>query len=379
MCKRLLIGTAIVALLAARPAAIAQNVIKRGENLVEITVVGAGMDKDEAVRDALRKAVERGAGAIIHSESQTRDFALVRDTVLVRATGFIQSHKILSQRQVEDGTWEAKVTAVVSVKGIVDYWGVVKTKLKQMGRPKIMVFIGERIRREVVPDSTVQARIENLLLKSGFLLVNKQQLKAIDRKDLAAAVAEDKPAKAQAIAKRFGAQLFISGTANAASGGRKTIGGVVFETYEAEANVKCYRSDTGQLLSSIPGRPTRGVNRVWRSAAKNALDAQARQIAPRVQNDVLRFWQDALAGRGEVQLHVEGLSFTQYTALKKALKTIKQVKDVTTPKYHNKVAECSLESDVNAETLAEKIVEVIKNLEITDVSQNVIKAKLQQE
>ena len=378
MFKRLLIASAIVALLAGRPAAIAQNVIKRGENLVEITVVGAGVDKDEAVRDALRKAVERGAGAIIHSESQTKDFALVHDTVLVRATGFIQSHKILSQKQVEDGTWEAKVTAVVSVKGIVDYWGVVKTKLKQMGRPKIMVFIGERIRREVVPDSTVQARIENLLLKSGFLLVNQQQLKEIDRKDLAAAVAEDNPAKAQAVAKRFGAQLFISGTANAASGGRKTISGVVFETYEAEANVKCYRSDTGQLLSSIPGRPTRGVNRVWRSAAKNALDAQAQQIAPRVQNDVLRFWQDALAGRAEVQLHVEGLSFAQYTALKEALKTIKQVKDVTA-KYHNKVAECSLESDVNAETLAEKIVEVIKNLEITDVSQNVIKAKLQQE
>ena len=56
MCKRLLIGTAIVALLAARPAAIAQNASKRGENLVEITVGGAGMDKDEAVRDALRKA-----------------------------------------------------------------------------------------------------------------------------------------------------------------------------------------------------------------------------------------------------------------------------------------------------------------------------------
>ena len=47
-----------------------------------------------------------------------------------------------------------------------------------------------------------------------------------------------------------------------------------------------------------------------------------------------------------------------------------------TTKYHNGIAECSLASDVNAQTLAEKLVEVIENLEITDVSQNVIKAKL---
>ena len=64
----------------------------------------------------------------------------------------------------------------------------------------------------------------------------------------------------------------------------------------------------------------------------------------------------------------------QYAELKKLLLTVKQVKDVTT-KYHNKNAECSLQSDVNAETLAMKLVEVMTNLEITDVTQNVIKAK----
>jgi len=343
------------------------------KNLVTVTVVGAGADRDEAVRDGLRKAVEKGAGAFIYSHSQTKDFALVRDTVLARAAGFVQSHTVLAAKEMDDGTWEVRIKAVVSRKGIEDAWGVVTTMLKQMGRPKIMVFINERIGNNVVADSTVQTRIENLLLKSGFLLVNKEQLKAIDQKDLQAAVAEDNAAKLQAIAKRFGAQLFITGSANATSGGQKNIGGVQLHTYEAEANVKCYRSDTAQLLSAVPGRPARGVDRVWRSAAKRALDAEAKLIAPKVQHDILRFWQDALAGRGEVQLHVGPVTFKQYVRLKKALKAVKQVKDVSA-KYHNKIAECSLQSDVNAETLAEKLMESIENLEITDVSQNVIKA-----
>jgi len=361
------------------------------KNLTEVTVTGMGMDKDEALRDAMRKAVEKGAGTFIYSQSETRDFVLVRDTVLARAAGFIQSHKVVSARQVADGSWEVKITAVVSIRGVVDTWGVVTNMLKRMGRPKIMVFISEKITATRVPgagrprlgltvqvaSSTVQTRIENLLLKSGFLLVNREQLKEIDKKDLTAAAAEDNPARIQAIAKRFGAQLFISGVANATAGEFKRVSGIPIYTYQAEANVKCYRSDTAQLLSSIPGQSTRGADRVWRSAANKALDLQAKRVAPKVRGDILRFWQDALSGRGEVQLHVEGLSFKQYMQLKKTLETIKQVKDVTA-KYHNKNAECSIESDVNAETLAEKLAEAFENLEITDVSQNVIKARFSQ-
>lgn len=345
-----------------------------GNGVVEVTVTGSGMDKDEATRDAMRKAVEEGAGTFIYSRSQTKDFALVKDTVLARSAGFVQSRKILSAKQMVDGTWEVKIRAAVSVKGVKDTWGAVTTLLKDMGRPKIMVFIREKIGGNAVDESTVQTRIENMLLKNGFLLVNKEQLKAIDKKDLQAAVAEDNPAKVQAIAKRFGAQIFISGTANATAEGSRTVSGIRLHPYQAEANVKCYRSDTAQLMAAIPGRPTRGVDRVWRSAANKALDAQARQIAPRVTLNILRFWQDAMEGRGEVQLQVEGVSFRQYVALKKALGQIEQVKDVNA-KYHNKIAECSIQSDVNAETLAEKLIMHFEDMEITDVSQNVIKAK----
>ncbi len=375
MTKRALLGLIV---LACCVPTIAQTTPPAGKTeMVEVTVTGAGMDKDEAMRDALRKAVERGAGTYIYSQSQTKDFALVRDTVLTRAAGFVHKHTVISAAAVEDGTWEVKIKATVSVKGIQDYWAVTVNLLKQMGRPKIMVFIRERIGLENQPLSTVQTRIENLLLKSGFLLVDKSQLKAIDAKDLQAAFSDKNPAKAQAIAKRFGAQLFITGVANAEAGEVKRIAGITIYPYQADANIRTFRTDTAQLLSSIPGAPARSADRVWRSAAKKALDAQAQRIAPKVRMDILRFWQDALAGRGEVKLHIEGVSFKQYVAIKKALKTVKQIKDVTT-KYHNKIAECSIQSDVNAETLAEAIIEVMENLEIEDVTQNVIKAKYQE-
>jgi hypothetical protein len=369
---RLILAVATVLAILSAPAA--GQVVKKGDNLVEVTVKAAGVDESEAVRMALRSAVETGAGTYIHSQSETRDFALVRDTVLARAAGFVQSHEVRKKTKLPDGTIEVEVVAVVSVKGIEDTWGVVTTMLKQVGRPKIMVLIDEKIGITRQESSTVQTRIENLLLKSGFLLVDREQLKAIDAKDLAAAAAEDSPARIQAIAKRFGAQLFITGTANSTAGQAKTVGGVSLHPYQADANIRCYRTDTAQLLASIPGSPTRGVDRVARSAAVKSLDLLAQQVAPVVTSNILTFWQDALAGRGEVQLHVEGVNFKQYVALKKALSKVKQVTDEPVAKFSNGVAEMSLQSDVNAEKLAEKLLEVLPELDITDVSQNVIKA-----
>lgn len=347
-------------------------VTKIDANLVRVTVTGVGMDKDEAVRDAMRKAVEAGAGTYIFSQSKTRDFALIRDTVLTRSAGFLQSRKIISAKELEDGTWEVRLQAVVSIKGIVDTWGVVKNLLQQMGRPKIMVAVTEKINAAVQQDSTVQTRIEGILLKSGFLLVDKKQLKAIEVKDLQAAVAEDKPDKVQAIAKRYGAQLFIVGSATA-TGKPVTIMGIAGYRYGADCNVRCFRSDTAQLLSSRHSRVMTS-QRADRVAANKALSSLGGAIAPVIRTDVLRFWQDVLEGRGEVQLVVDGLAnFNNYVKLKKALGKVKAAKNVS-GNFHNKVGKFSIESDLNAEKLAEKLIEAMEGLEISDVSQNVIKA-----
>ncbi len=371
---------AVVAL-AAAGAAWAQPegaAVKKGDNLVEITATGAGATKDEALRDAQRKAVERGAGTFIYSQSETKDFALVRDTVLARAAGFLQSFKILSEKDEGDGTWTVKISAEVSIKGIQDAWGAVTTLMQQVGRPKIMVVINEKIGREEVEDSTVQTAIQDELIKSGFAVVDREQLKDIDKKDLSAAAAEDSPARVQAIAKRFGAQMFIKGSSNATPGVQKDIGGVLFFTFEGDANIRCFRTDTAQIMSSIAGVPTRGVQQVPRSAAKQALDLEARVVSARVVGDILMHWQDAISGRGEVQLKVEDVSFANYAKLKSNLKALKNVKDVNGT-YANKVAEMSIQSDITGEQLAEKLVSAMPELEITDVTQNVIKAKFKPE
>jgi hypothetical protein len=355
-----------------------EDVVKKEGNLVTIRITGIGTDKDAAELDAKRKAVEKGAGTIIDSRSEVKDFTLIKDTILARSTGFIQSSKVLSSKEMEDGTFEVRIEAVVSIKGVEDMWGAVKEMLQAHGRPKIMVFINEKIGKESVELSTVQTKVEDLLLKSGFLLVDKDQMKEIDKKDLAAALTEDKPEKAMAIAKRFGAQIFIKGTANADRGNDKNIGGLALATYEGEANIRVFRTDTGQLMASVMGVSTRGVQQVPRSAAKQALDYQAQRVSPELQFKILSFWQEVLSGRGELKLEISDVTFKQSLAVKKALKQIKQIKDFSS-EFHNNNVEASIQSETNAEKLAEIISEAVPGLEIEDVSANVIKAKFKKE
>ena len=360
----------------------AQKPRRINANLVEVTVTGQGMSKQEALNDAKRKAVEQGAGAEIFSKTKVKDFALVKDTILTRAAGFVQSVTILKTEKSEDDVFMVRIQAQVSIKGIQKMWGAVTMLLEEKGHPKIMVFIDEKMGPQVVANSTVQTRIENVLLKSGFRLVDRNQVKAIQGVDLAAAAVEDKPAKIQAIAKRFGAQLFIVGKAYAVRGDNsRAIPGVRLFAYEAEANIRCFRTDTGQLLSSIPSTPgpgTRGVQRVPRLAAKQALDGVGKQVVPKVRFDILRFWQDALSGRGEVILEVTGMKFAGYVRLKKALRNFKGIKSLNSAAttYHNKVARISLNAGMSADALAERMAEKLEAMiEIEDMSANVIKAK----
>jgi hypothetical protein len=351
------------------------QVRKIDANLVEVTVTGSGLSEEEAISDAKRRAVEKGAGAYIYSQSKTDNFVLVKDTILARSAGYVQKFTLIGKpKKTEDGAVELRARVVVSVKGIVDTWGVVTNLLTEMGRPKIMVSINERIDNWSQEASTLQTGIENMLLKSGFLLVNSKQIKAIDRKNMRAAIAANKPDVVQAIAKQYGAQLFITGTASASSGGVRYISGIRLHRYGAICNVTCFRSDTAQILSSRKDSASQSDRTAGKVAAFRALGICSLRIAPKIRNDILRFWMDVFEGRGEVQLVVEKIKALAYFKLKKALKGVKGVNQVN-GKFASNVATISIQCETNAEKLAEVLAEQFDGVfEISDISQNVIKA-----
>lgn len=367
---------------AAAPAAPAAAAPAAGEkDVVVVEVEGEGLDKDGALKAALRAALEQGGKQEIFSDTRVENYQLMHDTIISRAEGVVTDFKVLDgPKQIVGGTWKVKIRAAVSKKAMVDSWGAIQNVLNQIGRPKIMVWIVERIDGQVEEQSILETKIEERMLKSGFDLVDKNQMRSIMEKEKADAAAEDNVTKLAAIAKDFEADIFIAGTANANQAGIEDLYGAPAAFYNCDAQVKVYWTDTAKLLASVPLPQTRGGARGRKEyspqAGKQALDFAGARVVEEIYQQVMKQWSTAISAGGELILQVEGTNFKAANDLKKAIQEIEGVEHVNM-KFSKGNAEYRINAKMGAQELAEKLSEgaFAKMLEVQDLKLNRIQAK----
>jgi len=352
------------------------------ENVVEVTVTGEGLSEDSARNDALRKALEQGGGAEISSHSQAENFQLIRDTIYARAEGIVSDYKILEQGDAAGGVKFCKIRAKVNKSAIATTWGEVQNVLDQVGRPGIAIYILERIDGLVQDSSILESQIENRLLKAGFNVYAGQQLRALAEKEGGDAGSEGNVAKVQAIAKDFGTQIFITGTAQANSAGVKELAGEPTAMYNGDGMIKMYYTDTAQMLASESlanwRGGARGFHTVSPQAGKKALENAGEELVERCYQSVMKQWATRISAGGELTLEVEGMSLAD------ALKLKKKIQDISADKIKNVnhsltkgIVTFRIKAQMTAEELAEHLAggEFAQIIEIVDLKTNRIQAK----
>jgi len=352
------------------------------ENVVEVTVTGEGLSEDSARNDALRKALEQGGGVEISSHSQAENFQLIRDTIYARAEGIVSDYKILEQGDAAGGVKFCKIRAKVNKSAIATTWGEVQNVLDQVGRPGIAIYILERIDGLVQDSSILESQIENRLLKAGFNVYAGQQLRALAEKEGGDAGSEGNVAKVQAIAKDFGTQIFITGTAQANSAGVKELAGEPTAMYNGDGMIKMYYTDTAQMLASESlanwRGGARGFHTVSPQAGKKALENAGEELVERCYQSVMKQWATRISAGGELTLEVEGMSLAD------ALKLKKKIQDISADKIKNVnhsltkgIVTFRIKAQMTAEELAEYLDrgEFKSLITIVDLKTNRIQAK----
>jgi hypothetical protein len=350
--------------------------------VVEVTVTGEGLSEDSARNDALRKALEQGGGVEISSHSQTENFQLIRDTIYARADGIITDYKILEQGDAAGGVKFCKIKAKVSKSAIASTWGEVQNVLDQVGRPGISIYILERIDGQVQDSSILESQIENRLLKAGFNVYAGEQIRAIAGKESDDAAVESNVAKMQAIAKDFGTQIFITGTAQANSAGVKELAGEPTTMYNGDGMIKMYYTDTAQLLASESlanwRGGARGFHTISPQAGKKALENAGQELVERCYLSVMQQWATRISSGGELTLEVEGMTLADAIKLKKKIQEISpdKIKNVNHAMTKG-IATFRIKAQMTAEELAEHLVggEFASLIEIVDLKTNRIQAK----
>ncbi len=352
----------------------------RADDAVEVTTRGEGTNREAARLAALRNALEEGGRVEISSHSQTENFALVRDTIYARAEGLVSDYQVLEELEGAGGTFICRIRAVVNRSAIASTWLEVQNVLDQLGRPKAMVLIFERIDGRPQEDSILASRIEERLAESGFDLVDSAQADAIAARESADATSEANVLKAQAIAKDFGAHVLIVGSCDADAAENKSVHGIDLMMYNCNAQLKIVYSDTGRVLASKSLANVRGGARGYESrslqAGKMAIDNAAGPLIDETWAAVMRAWATQISAGAELIVEVEGLSASDAVNLNRRLADITGVQRVNHDLTKG-IAQYRLTAKLTGLQLAEQLVEGEwrKLIEIVDIKPNRIQAK----
>lgn len=324
-----------------------------------VTVTGEGVSSEAARRDALRKAVETGAGVEISSQSETKNFELIRDTIRARSDGLVRNVSVLAQGERGGGVFYCTVRAEVVPGGVKAAWSEVQQLLERIGRPKVMVHISESIDRVPQTSSILESKIEERLIKLGFEVFDSRHLGELATREATDAASRGQADKQAALAKNFATQVFVIGQANADYAETVNASGVELVMYNCDVQAKTFYTDTGQLLASHSLPSTRGGARGFTQsspqAGKMAIGNAAEPLIDEVYAQVMKSWATQTSAGGEIHVEVTGLgSVADAYELKKRFRDVPGVEAVTGPEYTDGVAQFRLRTAMTAEALMEE-------------------------
>ena len=316
---------------------------KAGTKTIEAT--GDGITEEAAKKDALRNALERGAGVIIRNESLTVDWELARDVILAETRGSIETFDVLSMKR-DRGVFKAKVRAVVSTKLIAKDLSILHFLSNNQ---RIACAVVDFADGRPMETTLAQSSFEKALLAKKFNVVDPSQVEAIKARDRLDSFRD--PALAQKLGKRWGCDILITGKGYTSFAKVENIYGVEQTFYTATIEAKALLVSSGKVVASENVTIRRG-GRSAASAQKLALSGAGDEIARELIKEIVLHLRKSSLDEAAVELLVKGVNFKQLVAVEAALKKIKGMQKVVQRSYHDGVAtlECRFKGD--ARTLA---------------------------
>lgn len=107
----------MIAVLASSLAAFSQT----ADNTVTLVVSGDGATKDEAIKQALRSAIEQTFGTFFSANTEVLNDEIIRDEIVTVSTGNITDYKEINTLKNEDNTYSTIVEATVSIGKLANF------------------------------------------------------------------------------------------------------------------------------------------------------------------------------------------------------------------------------------------------------------------
>ena len=275
---------------------IAGGLAAQGEGRVQrVTVEGTSfidagnvqLARNLAMDDAKRKAIEAGAGVYVRSESEIDQFGNLFENFVSRSQGFIGKMEILKEGQ-RGNDYFISINADVFLDIVLENL----SELDILDDHKVMLFVDERTSGTPFSAATLETELMNQLI-SNFIIVDRQQMDAVQAKNAVDQAIAGNLDAALALANQFGADTFIVGTAQSQQNTNMNDGmsvGGYFGTYDSIVQLKVINANTARVIFAknfqVTGKPANSET----MAASNAMILAGQAIGKEINVEVPKKW-----------------------------------------------------------------------------------------
>ena len=355
----------------------------------EVTIIGvaAGSDlkaEQQALAEALRKAVEQSCGVFVKAQSQSKDYKLVYDKIFANTVGFVREHKVL-KTWPKDGKTFVQIRAVVSTQRFEEDWATIAHLMNRANNPRMIIVIAEATNwtttspaYTVKEDATVQTKLESFFISKGISLRDRKVSEKVSKRDIHLAGASKDPAAVAKIGARFQADIVITGNASAKFNKTSEIGGIEMFHYVGNLNIRAVHTDSAELIVSKSYRIST-VTTERGTGEQKALEKLADDCAPKVLAAIVEALRKKIYVRRTIHLTVEAMDHSAWKLFKSELAKVHGVEAMRLREITEKLTHADVEYLFNNEIFLDEIsklkIEGVK-FEIREVTANRLRLRV---
>lgn len=315
----------------------------------EVTVEGIGADRESALREARRLAVEQVAGTFVDSKTLTKNYMIELDNIYTNSKGFVGKVNILS----EGFTGEFyKVRAVIDVDQNPSAEILQQVQaVMALNDPRIAVAVFKE--NSAVHEEAIESAIIDRLISLNFTHVTDPNIVAgLHNAQMLNDLYNGRPVGG--IGENFGADFIVLAKCRTTAGGNIKIpdfkGGYIetgLNVGQTEMVTKIVRLDTGDILETFTIESA-GISDDDSTAKHESLKNMANQAAAKVEEKFRRI--GARNTRG-LQITAISGSYNKIQSLANDIRGISGVQSVYVREYRNGKAIIDVDTDQNIDSL----------------------------
>ena len=345
-----------------------------GQQVQTITAEGVGailggdraIARDQAISDALRKAVEQAVGTMVSSETMVQNFQTLNDRIYTQTQGYIQNYRILSENPGPN-VHQVTVQATVAMGDLEKDLQALGFLIGQVGKPRIMILIAEQnIGRQYytywwgtpraeqadlnIADNTITDRFR----EKGFDLVDPQAQAQNIKVPPALQVVELNDRAAITLGKQVDAEIVIVGKALAKSVG--SIGGTSMKSAQANISLRAIQIDNARVLSA-GSENAAAVHIDEVTAGAEAIKKASVKISDKMMDDIIKNFQKRVGATTMVQVTIFGLAGVEDLRKFKSsvLEQVRGVEGVHERSFVENAAKMDVDIKGNTQSLSQEI------------------------